>query len=133
MFLLKHPLRTERDPGPGIGEDRGRRGAPWPLHGADLTPLSPLFGGVSSPLLSPCPLPSSPPVPSSLSFPILPPSLSPRGGRSPCLVLRESPLGRVTERFPHTERAQSRARDSSAGRSAAPDIHTPPTRPIPLG
>lgn len=76
-FILKHLCipwtRTERVP----GQAERRRGVPWPLHRADLTPLSPLFGGVSSstpsllspPLLSSGPLPSFSPHPSSLSLP----------------------------------------------------------------
>ncbi|KAK2882089.1 hypothetical protein Q8A73_022599 [Channa argus] len=67
-----------------------RRGAPFPLHGADLAPISPLLGGrlLSSPpvLVPSSTLLLSPPHP---SLSILTPSLYPWGERSPCLVLRE--------------------------------------------
>lgn len=72
-----------------------RRGAPWPLHGPDLSPLPLSFvkGRLfsSPPVLHP-PLLSSGPLPSLPSHPS-PPLSRPRGGRKPCLVLRER--GRV--------------------------------------
>lgn len=98
---------------------------------APCGPLSTLSFCLGASLLLPsCTLPSSPPVPSPLFLPILAPSLSPRGGRSPCLVLREkgeSPLGRVTKSFPLRGSGVARARESSTGSRAALDAKDPKT------
>lgn len=98
---------------------------------APCGPLSTLSLCLGASLLLPsCTLPSSPPVPSPLFLPILAPSLSPRGGRSPCLVLREkgeSPLGRVTKSFPLRGSGVARSRESFTGSRAALDAEDPKT------
>ena len=117
-------------------EDGGQRtedgGAP--CRSTARTGPHSLFGGVSSPLLS-SPLLRSPPLPLFPSH--LPPSLSPRGGRSSRLVLRErergregrereSPLGRVTKRFPQRGSGEPRARESSEGKQRCSGHHRAP-------
>lgn len=110
------------------GEDRGteeRSTVAAACGGPDSTPSFVWGRLLSSPLLRSCPLPY-PPVASPLSFPILAPSLSPRGGRSPCLVLKERPLGRVTKRFYLREGAAWRELESYPQEAAL--LWTPQTR-----
>lgn len=131
FFAKSHLTRADRIPGPGRG---GKRDGGEELR-ADLSPLPPLFGGVSS-LFPSCTLPSSPPVPSPLSLPILAPSLSPQAGRSPCLVLRER--GRESFGKSHKEFSSERERSGQSSgvihrKQRCSGHQRPPTRPGPLG
>lgn len=129
-LFCKVPLnKGSQDTRAGQGRKEGRR------RGAPCGPLSaPSFVWgrlLSSPLLPSCTLPSSPPVPSPLSLPILAPSLSlppPRSGEARVWFSErggESPLGRVTKSFPQRGSGVARARESSTGSSAALDTKDP--------
>lgn len=111
-------------PGTGTGVEEERCSGAAARGGPDSTLL---FGGVSSSLLQLCPLPSFSSHPSSLSLPPgrEKPVFGSQRGRE-----RESPLVRVTKRFPQRESGVARARESSAGSRAVRDLGT---RPGPLG
>ena len=101
-----------------------------PLHGAHRTSLFVWGRLLSSPLLSSGPLPSLSSHPTSLPL-SLPPgreklAFGSQREREREREGRESPLGRVTKRFPQRGSGEARARESSEGKQRCSGHHRAP-------